>query len=145
VTDTIKNFAKDSEYFFLSNFYEHPLWVSEKQFKSGEHSFQYFKMATDVGREAVLAAITPGLAKKAGRSYPMRPDWDRIKVGVMFDVVSAKFDDMRLKHMLLNTGDATLVEGNTWGDDFWGVVDGKGANWLGRKLMIVRSRLEATI
>lgn len=41
---------------------------------------------------------------------------------------------------LLNTGEAELIEGNTWGDKFWGAVWDKelgwvGQNWLGKLLM----------
>jgi predicted NAD-dependent protein-ADP-ribosyltransferase YbiA (DUF1768 family) len=39
------------------------------------------------------------------------------------------------------TGDAELVEGNTWNDRFWGVCRGKGRNELGRILMRVRTGL----
>ena len=34
-----------------------------------------------------------------------------------------------------------LVEGNTWGDRFWGVCGGVGLNWLGRLLMQVRDEV----
>jgi ribA/ribD-fused uncharacterized protein len=142
---TIPNFNKDTDNFFLSNFYEHGMFISNMGFRTAEHAFQYFKMATLEGQEAVATASTPGLAKNAGRSYPMRSDWEAIKIGVMYDVVEAKFQDLKLKHMLLNTGDAILIEGNTWGDDFWGTYNGSGANWLGRILMIVRSKAEARI
>ena len=39
---------------------------------------------------------------------------------------------------LINTGDAILIEGNTWGDTYWGVCDGVGENRLGKLLMEVR-------
>ena len=42
---------------------------------------------------------------------------------------------------LLATGDAELVEGNTWGDQVWGVCDGVGENHLGKTLMRIRSEL----
>lgn len=43
----------------------------------------------------------------------------------------------------LSTGDAELVEGNTWNDTWWGVnaTTGKGKNMLGRLLMQVREEL----
>ena len=44
---------------------------------------------------------------------------------------------------LLNTGDAELVEGNHWGDRYWGVCDGEGQNKLGKLLMQVRGELRA--
>lgn len=34
-----------------------------------------------------------------------------------------------------------LIEGNTWGDTFWGVCRGKGENNLGKILMRLRSEL----
>lgn len=40
-----------------------------------------------------------------------------------------------------STGDVELVEGNWWGDRFWGVCDGVGENRLGRCLMEVRKEL----
>jgi predicted NAD-dependent protein-ADP-ribosyltransferase YbiA (DUF1768 family) len=81
---------------------------------------------------------TPGEAKKAGRSVHLRTDWEQIKVGLMCGLVSQKFQDPKLKQMLLDTGDQELIEGNYWFDDFWGVHNGKGKNQLGKILMLVR-------
>jgi predicted NAD-dependent protein-ADP-ribosyltransferase YbiA (DUF1768 family) len=44
--------------------------------------------------------------------------------------------------MLLETKDATLIEGNTWGDQYWGVCAGVGENHLGKLLMQIRSELQ---
>ena len=60
----------------------------------------------------------------------------------MRDVLRLKFADEVMAAKLLATGDAELVEGNTWGDRFWGVSGGNGLNWLGRLLMEVRSDLK---
>jgi len=46
-----------------------------------------------------------------------------------------------LKASLRQTGNARLVEGNWWGDTFWGVCNGKGTNHLGKVLMEVRREL----
>lgn len=43
------------------------------------------------------------------------------------------------------TDDAELVEGNTWGDRYWGVVDGVGENRLGKLLMERRAELRAQL
>lgn len=59
----------------------------------------------------------------------------------MRDLLDLKFADPALAALLLATGDADLVEGNDWGDRFWGVCDGAGANMLGRLLMELRTRL----
>lgn len=72
----------------------------------------------------------------------MRPDWDDVKVDVMEEIVYAKFtQNENLMHMLVLTEDMPLIEGNSWGDTFWGVCDGVGENNLGKILMRVRDRL----
>jgi predicted NAD-dependent protein-ADP-ribosyltransferase YbiA (DUF1768 family) len=49
--------------------------------------------------------------------------------------------DAKLRQKLLATGDAILEEGNDWGDQVWGVVNGVGKNRLGKILMKVREEL----
>ena len=56
----------------------------------------------------------------------------------MRSILEAKFAVPELRDALLATGDAELVEGNTWGDVYWGVCGGRGRNQLGRTLMRVR-------
>jgi len=34
-----------------------------------------------------------------------------------------------------------LIEGNTWGDTYWGVCRGRGSNNLGKLLMKIREVL----
>ena len=58
----------------------------------------------------------------------------------------AKFtQNPKLKEQLLSTGDAILIEGNTWNDRYWGVdaSSGVGKNHLGKLLMKIRSELKA--
>lgn len=60
----------------------------------------------------------------------------------MHDLVLRKFTaHPDLTELLLVTGDAELIEGNTWGDTTWGVCRGKGENLLGKILMAVRETL----
>ncbi len=57
----------------------------------------------------------------------------------MRNVVFTKFrQHPELQSRLVATGACMLVEGNTWGDKFWGRVDGKCLNVLGSILMEVR-------
>lgn len=60
----------------------------------------------------------------------------------MLDLQRQKYTVPYLREKLLATGDAELVEGNTWGDRFWGVCNGVGQNWLGRLLMQVRDEIK---
>lgn len=56
----------------------------------------------------------------------------------MKELIMIKFQNPLLKEKLLNTGDALLIEGNTWRDYYWGECKGKGENHLGKILMEVR-------
>ena len=74
----------------------------------------------------------------------LRSDWENIKDEIMEDIVRAKFTQHTdLQELLLETGTARLVEGNTWNDRYWGVDihSGIGKNRLGEILMKVRSEL----
>lgn len=76
----------------------------------------------------------------------IRPDWDSIKIEVMRRLVRQKFyNDSILAGWLCATGDAELVEGNSWGDTFWGQCPvGRGFNHLGMILMDVRKELRGS-
>lgn len=96
-------------------------------------------------KEKIRQADTPGKAKKIGRSVDLREDWEDVKIAVMIAVIRRKFSARyrpELCQQLIDTGDAILVEGNTWGDTFWGVCNGKGKNNLGRILMARREVLK---
>lgn len=47
-----------------------------------------------------------------------------------------------LKTRLIETNGEELIEGNTWGDKYWGQVNGEGKNRLGKILMQIRARLK---
>jgi N-glycosidase YbiA len=61
---------------------------------------------------------------------------------VMRGLLRQKFSSGELYEKLLATGDALLVEGNSWGDRYWGQVQGTGENHLGKLLMQVRKELK---
>ena len=135
----IDNFR--GEYSFLSNFYPCELWWEGKQYNSLEQAFQASKTLDDNEREWIRTAPTPGKAKRRGRQITLRKDWEKIKFHVMEELLKRKFDDPKLRKVLLATEDAELIEGNSWGDVVWGVYNGKGQNWLGKLLMKVREEL----
>lgn len=126
----------DGEDRFLSNF------STEGAIKPTlEHQFQARKCAKVEDAIWVMAASTSGESKKRGRKIELRPDWETIKLDVMHELVSRKFQDPKIREKLLYTGDNELIEGNTWGDTFWGVCRGKGKNALGEILMSIRETL----
>lgn len=123
---------------FLSNFYESTIYVDGERYRSVEHAFQAHKTLDPWSRKVIREANTPSEAKKLGRSVPLRGDWEEVKVDLMRSFVKKKFENPLLRPLLLDTGDAELIEGNTWNDRTWGVCKGEGLNLLGKILMQVR-------
>lgn len=127
---------------FLSNFTMAEVALDSVLYPSVEHAYQAAKTLDPGGRMAVRDCPTPGQAKRLGRSLKSRPDWPQVKLAIMEDLLRQKFTrHPGLRDKLLATGDQELVEGNTWGDTFWGVCRGEGTNHLGRLLMKIRSEL----
>lgn len=141
--EPVTSFSGD--YAFLSNFYRADVQLDKKVYPTTEHAFQAAKTLEPGERRMIQLSGTPGIAKRLGRKVKLRKDWENVKLDVMLDLLRQKFQDPHLREKLLSTGDATLIEGNTWGDKFWGAVltDGKwvGQNHLGKLLMKVRRGL----
>ena len=110
------------------------------EYSSTEHAYQAAKTLDAAERRRIRESQKPGEAKKLGQNVTMRPDWEKMKVEVMRDLVRQKFSNHKeLKDKLLATGDAYIEETNSWGDIYWGVCKKKGQNWLGKILMEVRN------
>ncbi len=135
-----------TKYRFLSNFYMAPVVYEGITYPSSEHAYQAAKTA-DVGSRLLLADLkTAGEVKRAGARLKLRADWNDVKISVMENIVRLKFEQHPdLAEKLLATGNAELIEGNTWGDRFWGQVDGVGENHLGQVLMRIRNELTAKL
>ena len=132
------------EYRFLSNFYPAQVIFEGITYPTAEHAYQAAKSLDPNDRKEIAAAPSPAEAKRAGRALKLRNDWETAKFDVMERVVRDKFTrNAELRDRLLATGDAELIEGNTWGDRIWGVYQGEGENHLGRILMNVRGELRA--
>lgn len=131
-------YSFSGKYAFLSNFWPCQIAYDGLMFPSTEHAFQAQKCTALCDKLAVRDARTPGIAKKFARLLNRRPDWDLVKVEIMFALLQQKFSSEPLYGMLRETGNQPLIEGNTWGDKFWGVYNGVGQNKLGELLMTVR-------
>ena len=136
--DIINDFR--GEYRWLSNFADGNVTMSDGlTYFSRENAFQAYKCENIKDRNQFID-ISPAYAKNFGRRIKLRKDWEQIKDGIMYEVCSQYFKqhpDMMLK--LKETGSCELVEGNTWGDTYWGVCNGVGENNLGKILMAIRS------
>lgn len=122
-----------------------------------EYYFQARKAATSEGAEWVMSARSAGEAKRRGRQVRLVNGWETRKRAVMLDLITEKFSVPELAARLGETRGRVLIEGNSWGDDFWGALPWNGEirgglpvwdcgagnvwlghNWLGRVLMMVR-------
>ena len=135
----------DGEYAFLSNFYPSPIKGDDGiMYPTVEHFFQAMKTEDLDYRQRIAWAATPGQAKRMGRKLELRPDWELVKGEYMWIGLVKKFSFPEMKKLLLDTDDATLIEGNTWHDNCWGnctcekCVDKAGLNRLGSLLMDLR-------
>jgi ribA/ribD-fused uncharacterized protein len=138
-TDMIDSFKGENR--FLSNFWPAEVQLLGMKFPTVEHAYVAAK-TTDLEKRAEIQKVsTAGQVKRLGRTLTLREDWDEIKLSVMEDLVRQKFQHPELAALLLATGDQELVEGNTWGDTFWGVCFDVGCNHLGLILMKVRDEL----
>jgi ribA/ribD-fused uncharacterized protein len=145
------DFFDATEYDWLSNFSHCRVRIPHGEDGSWIHcqtveaAFQAMK-TTDANLRIYIAGCNPGTAKFVGKNRKrtvLREDWEQIKVKVMHDLLRQKFQDATLRDRLLATGEAVLIEGNTWHDREWGQAPlGKGRNLLGQLLMLVREELK---
>ena len=141
-SDSAAIVAFRGQYRWLSNFHRAEIVVGSHTYPTNEHAFQAHKTLDRAERARIRRLSDPGDARAAGRSLPLRADWEDVKQAVMLLCVRAKFTQHAdLAGRLLATGDAHLEEANTHGDRVWGTVDGHGSNLLGVLLMQVRGEL----
>jgi ribA/ribD-fused uncharacterized protein len=129
---------------FLSNFYPCHIRFEGRDYPSVEHAYQAAKTQDDDQRATIAIASTAGVAKQLGKKVTLRPGWEGLKLAVMREFLEQKFaSGTELCRLLRDTGKAELVEGNWWGDTYWGVCEGRGENHLGRLLMDIRDKRNA--
>ena len=134
--------AFNGAYTRLSNYALCSVWFEDHMYPSVEHAYQAAKTRDPALRRAIRNAVTPNVSKKMGRSVPLRDDWESVKIPVMRELLWQKFAQEPEKLVLLSTGEEELVEGNWWGDTFWGQCPlGNGQNHLGKLLMEIRAEL----
>lgn len=130
-------------YGWLSNFYKCDIYYEGILYHSSECAYMSAKR-DDLRWKVFCSTNEPEVVKEKSRRIRIKSDWDSLKIYVMFDVIRLKFKIPELRDKLLATNDEQLVEGNNWGDCFWGVSKktGIGRNFLGRILMHVRDEIK---
>lgn len=138
---------------FLSNFQASTIFYEGKKYATVEHAYQAQKSVDPQEQEEIRNAISPSQAKKLGRRVKAWDGWSDAKAALMLELLRLKFQNPFLRHKLLATGEAILIEGNTWHDRFYGICrctkcNNQGLNVLGKLLMQVRDEIrleEATM
>lgn len=138
----------EQDFYVLSNFSAFNLRWEGLVFPTSEHAYQWSKF-WDVNngqnvKKFILHASSAHQAFKLAEQFrgERRNDWDKVKVGIMRNILRAKArqHDYVLRK-LLATGDRELVE-NSWRDDFWGWGPNRdGQNMLGKLWMEIRTEL----
>ena len=134
------------EFRFLSNFYTSTIVMDGLRFTSAEAAYQSQK---EPEKAQLFEGLDPATAKAIGRKVNIRSDWDEVKDDVMRRVVRLKFEqNTDLRKRLMDTGDAVLIEGNNWHDNYWGICTcescerKRGNNMLGKILMELREEFQ---
>ena len=146
LTEAITGFR--GEFFFLSNFFPVRLTYGGIIYPSSEHAYMAQK-TTDMNERLFISQLeTPSKAKRYGQTVTLRDGWDSMRVSIMMDILSIKFDvciNPDLYRRLQSTAPRLLIEGNSHGDRFWGQCPlGDGKNNLGKLLMQLRDREDLT-
>ena len=87
--------------------------------------------------------LSSAKARAKGRNLPENEEFEANKENILYRIILCKFkQNENLKRKLLDTGDAELINNNTFRDEVYGVYNGKGLNLLGKILELVRSILK---
>lgn len=128
----------------FSNFAAFPIELDGRRWPTSEHYFQAQKFLGAPDQEEIRGVTSPMKAAHLGRQRhrPLREDWAEVRDRVMQRALEAKFTQhAALRHRLLATGEARLIE-HTSNDAYWADGgDGTGANRLGLLLEDLRRRL----
>lgn len=142
--------ASEKPYGAFSNLYRREIEFEGEKFATSEHAYQAGKARKPEVRKWLMEAPSPALLAMAAHGlyvWDINSDWSKIKFDRMKRVLQAKFTQHEdLKHLLLSTGTARLVESATVDNAvnrLWGEVNGVGKNKLGELLMEVRAELAA--
>lgn len=135
----VKSFR--DEYMFLSNFFLTEVQFEGLTYKNSEAAFQSAK-TLDMGKRKQFQSMNPLQAKRAGKKVELREDWEEVKNQIMYQICKDKFErNFVIRDKLIELEGVELIEGNNYGDTYWGVSDGIGENHLGKILMRVRDEL----
>lgn len=149
----IRNFYSDPEHKYLSNMQilDKPIIIAHIEFFSSEAAYQSCKFS-DIETKRLISQMPPKKSKVfakeqfdlKGKDHILDSSFMPNRLKYMQSIVLKKFENNpELLDKLISTNDKTLIEGNWWKDNYWGVdhKTGWGANNLGIILMNTRIKL----
>lgn len=95
------------KYSFLSNKWPCKILLDGVEFFSVDNAYMAAQSTNPENRK-YIRDLTPGQAKVFSRLQPLRPDWENVQLSIMEDLVRQKFQNVDLKHKLLETGDTII-------------------------------------
>lgn len=156
--------ANEKPYGAFSNLYRRETTINGSTYPTVEHAYQSLKPRDPRVRDWLLAAPAPSLVALAAHVLPSdepdptvvmgrtadallgfhtRPGWSRLRYPWMMECLRGKFSQHSdLRELVLSTGDNLIVEAGKIDDEAgrrWGIVNGRGQNYLGRMLMRLRA------
>ncbi|WP_030768576.1 NADAR family protein [Streptomyces sp. NRRL F-2664] len=127
----------------LRNDYPAAITVGGSTYPSVAHAYWARSVAEPEARAAVVAAESGAKARTVAAAAQRREGWEQVRTAVMARLLRAKYEQHPdLAAILLATGDATLLYDDA-DSGHWGENGGRGRNWTGRLLELVRSELVA--
>lgn len=116
--DMITSF--EGEYEFLSNYYECPIEIDGKIYKSVEHAYHSRKLTNSV-QQQVIQNVDPKDVGSVVCKWPVCSDWNSVRDNWMVRCVHEKFKQIpRLRAKLLATGSKFLLNQNYSHQQFLG-------------------------
>ncbi|MGE9291998.1 MAG: NADAR family protein [Puniceicoccales bacterium] len=120
-----------------------PIEIDGYQWHSAEQYYQAEKFTDAAIIDRIKACENPYLCAALGqtRNYPLRADWEQVKVAAMERAIRARFEQHPEIAERLKSSTGRLYD-HMAADDFWGIgADGRGENTTGNILMRIRDEL----
>lgn len=156
--------ANEKPYGAFSNLYRREIVLGGVTYPTVEHAYQSLKPRDARVRDWLLGAPAPSLVALAAHVLPSdepdptmvmgrvadsllgfhtRPGWSRLRYPWMMVCLRAKLEQHEeVRQLLLSTDACRIVEAGKIDDEAgrrWGIVNGRGHNYLGRMLMLGRA------
>lgn len=131
------------EHVCLNNYYTSRFVTNGRTYTSVEHYYQAHKFNTTPEFERIMNTESPAEAQRLAHEIGYDSDmWSKVKDEVMWNALNGKFrQNEELRRVLIDTGDAKIVE-DSLSDRYWGGVLEGSKNMLGEMLMKLREEFK---